>query len=333
MSGNIWLLNLPTWLREGGLNVEEYPGWETRSRSSGGYDAVWAIGVHHTASNTSPANDLNYMLKNADAKPIGALYLSRDGTVTVCAAGATNTQGKGGPYKTSKGTIPKDAGNRYFLSIEAANAGTGEEWPEVQQVAYAKMCHVLVTKLGLNWGDIVAHFEWTSRKYDPAGNSKYATGGALWDMDKFRGDCWLAYADTEDVPEPPPPPPAPEPDLPNPPPSDDVSDVTPVQWYVKKGDTPWGVASTCYGDGSKHTELDASAFNSYSTTSKPVFVAIPGVAGVRSEVEIGEGVASIIRRLTNTTAWPSGEMFDTFADFNGGGARNFNPGDVVHYPK
>ena len=180
---SIWLLNLPTWLREGGLTVEEYPGWETRSRSSGGYDAVWGIGVHHTASNTTPANDLAYMLKNADAKPIGALYLDRTGTVTVCAAGATNTQGKGGPYKTSKGTIPKDAGNRYMVSIEAANAGTGEEWPEVQQVAYTKLCHILVQKLGLSWGDIIAHFEWTSRKYDPAGNSKYATGGALWDMD------------------------------------------------------------------------------------------------------------------------------------------------------
>ena len=191
-----WLLNLPTWLREGGLNVEEYPGWETRSRSSGGYDAVWAIGVHHTASNTSPANDLNYMLKNADAKPIGALYLSRDGTVTVCAAGATNTQGKGGPYKTSKGTIPQDAGNRYMLSIEAANAGTGEHWPVVQQDAYVRLCHILVKKLGLSWGDIVAHFEWTSRKYDPAGNSRYAAGGALWDMDKFRGDCMLATGDT-----------------------------------------------------------------------------------------------------------------------------------------
>ena len=327
-----WLLNLPTWLREGGLTVEEYPGWETRSRSSGGYDAVWAIGVHHTASNTTPANDLAYMLKNADAKPIGALYLARDGVVTVCAAGATNTQGKGGPYRTSKGTIPQDAGNRYMLSIEAANAGTGEQWPEVQQTAYAKLCHVLVQKLGLNWGDIVAHFQWTSRKYDPAGNSKYATGGALWDMDKFRGDCWLAYADTEDVPEPPPPPPAPEPDLPNPPPAEGVETLETAQWYVKKGDSPWSVAATVYGTGTENGKLDPSKFNSYSTASKPVFVDTPGVKGTRTTVQDGEGVASIIRRLTGTTAWPSTELFDTFADWNGGAGRTFFPGNVVNMP-
>ncbi len=325
-------MNLPTWLREGGLKVEEYEGWQTRSRGSGGYDAVWAIGVHHTASNTSPANDLAYMLKNADAKPIGALYLARDGTVTVCAAGATNTQGKGGPYKTSKGTIPKDAGNRYMLSIEAANAGTGEQWPEVQQDAYVKMCHILVSKLGLSWGDIVAHFEWTSRKYDPAGNSRYATGGALWDMDKFRGDCWLAYADTEDVPEPPPPPPAPEPDLPNPPPTEGVESVNPAAWYVKKGDSPWSVSEAVYGTGMDNGKLDHSAFNSHSTSSKPVFVDVPGVAGTRTTVEAGEGVASIIRRLVGSTAWPSAEQFDTFADWNGGSGRNFHPGDVVNMP-
>ena len=327
-----WLLNLPTWLREGGLTVEEYPGWETRSRSSGGYDAVWAIGVHHTASNTSPANDLAYMLKNADAKPIGALYLARDGVITVCAAGATNTQGKGGPYKTSKGTIPKDAGNRYMLSIEAANAGTGEQWPEVQQVAYAKMCHVLVTKLGLAWGDIVAHFEWTNRKYDPAGNSKYANGGALWDMDKFRGDCWLAYADETPPPPAPEPAPEPEPELPEPPPSEGVTSVNPCSWYVKKGDSPWSVATTAYGSGSKHTLLDASKFNTYSTQSNAVFVEVPEIKGTQTTVQSGEGVASVIRRLVGSTAWPSQKQFDTFADWNGGSGRTLHTGAVVHFP-
>lgn len=327
-----WLLNLPTWLREGGLTVEEYPGWETRSRSSGGYDAVWAIGVHHTASNTSPANDLAYMLKNADAKPIGALYLARNGVVTVCAAGATNTQGKGGPYKTSKGTIPKDAGNRYMLSIEAANAGTGEPWPEVQQDAYAKLCHILVQKLGLSWGDIVAHFEWTSRKYDPAGQSRYANGGALWDMDKFRGDCWLAYADETPPPPAPEPAPEPEPDLPAPPPTEGVENVNPAAWYVKKGDSPWSVSEAVYGTGMDNAKLDHSAFNSHSTASKPVFVDVPGVAGTRTTVQDGEGVASIIRRLSGSAAWPSAEAFDTFADWNGGAARSFHPGDVVNLP-
>ena len=209
--GAVWLLNLPTWLAAAGLDVDTYPGWETRSRSSGGYDDVRGIGVHHTASNTSPANDMAYCWKNADVKPIGAIILDRTGKITVGAAGATNTQGKGGPYPSSKGTIPKDAGNRYILSIEACNAGNGEAWPAVQIDAYVRMCAVLVPKLGLNWGDIMAHFEWSpGRKYDPAGNSPYASGGALWDMDKFRGDCWLA-SDPDPTPDPDPdpkPPPA-----------------------------------------------------------------------------------------------------------------------------
>jgi hypothetical protein len=326
-----WLLNLPSWLREGGLTVEEYPGWETRSRSSGGYDAVWAIGVHHTASSTTPANDLNYMLNNADAKPIGALYLARDGVVTVCAAGATNTQGRGGPYKTSKGTIPLDAGNRYMLSIEAA-WNSNETWPEVQQVAYAKLCHILVTKLGLAWGDIVSHAEWTSRKYDPAGESKYAKGNALWDMDKFRGDCWLAYADETPPPPAPEPAPEPEPELPAPPPTEGVESVNPAAWYVKKGDSPWSVSEAVYGSGSQNGKLDHSAFNSHSTASKPVFVDVPGVAGTRTTVKAGEGVASIIRHLVGSNAWPTAEQFDTFADWNGGAARSFHPGDVVNMP-
>ena len=329
---SVWLLNLPTWLREAGLDVDEYPGWETRSRSSGGYDAVRGIGVHHTASNTSPANDMAYCWKNADVKPIGAIILDRTGKITVGAAGATNTQGKGGPYPSSKGTIPKDAGNRYILSIEACNAGNGEAWPAAQIDAYVRMCAVLVPKLGLNWGDIMAHFEWSpGRKYDPAGNSPYASGGALWDMDKFRGDCWLA-SNPDPTPEPEPEPePEPGPD-PTPPPTEGVVSVDPVSWYIKAGDSPWAVASAVYGDGSKHTELDASAFNSYSTPGNPVFVDTPGVSGTTTDVLSGEGAAAIIRRLTGNPAYPSAATFQTFYDWNGSEHRLFAPGDAVYMP-
>jgi hypothetical protein len=150
-------------------------------------------------------------------------------------------------------------------------------------------------------------------------------------MDKFRGDAWLAYAD-ETPPPPAPPAPEPEPDLPAPPPADDVENVNPAAWYIKKGDSPWSVAENVYGSGSKHGQLDASKFNSHSTSSKAVFVDTPGVAGNRTTVQDGEGVASIIRRLTGTSAWPSTKMFDTFADWNGGAGREFHPGDIVNMP-
>src|SRR5215510_7210242 len=126
--GAIWLTDLADAVASSGLEYRTWPGWETRARSSGGYDQFWCLFVHHTASNTSPDNDCTYMWQNASDRPIGALLLDRTGRVTIGAAGATNTQGKGGPCKTSRGTIPADRGNTYGLAIEAANAGTGEPW-------------------------------------------------------------------------------------------------------------------------------------------------------------------------------------------------------------
>lgn len=189
--GSVWLGSLPQVLRDAGLNVQTWQGWETRSRSSGGYDKVWAIGVHHDAISTGTS--LNTRCRNAwessPDRPIGAMWLHTDGTYMVGAAGATNTQGKGGPYNVSKGTIPLDAGNRYMLSIEASNNGVGEVWPAVQQDAYRRGCAALCRWLGLDPNrDVVAHFEWTTRKIDPAGNSDYAVGGAKWNMGRFRQD-------------------------------------------------------------------------------------------------------------------------------------------------
>jgi len=188
--GQIWLTSLPDVLRNAGLVVDTYPGWETRARSTGGYDDILGVQVHHTASNASPASDMAYMWDGSPDRPVGAIYLARDGRVTVGAAGATNTSGKGGPMNTSRGTIPLDAANRYVISIEAANAGTGEPWPIAQQQAYVIMVEALCSAYGLQtvYGDVHAHFEWTSRKIDPAGESNYASGGNKWNMDAFRQD-------------------------------------------------------------------------------------------------------------------------------------------------
>lgn len=192
--GAIWLGSLPDVLRNAGLNVAVYPGWEHRSRSTGGYDALMAIQVHHTASSgTSPQNDMAYMWKNASARPIGAIYLEPSGKITVGAAGATNTSGKGGPLITTRGTIPLDAANRYVIAIEAANRGDGQLWPDAQLDAYVRM----VAALNVAYfdgqlrtpGDVHSHFEWApGRKNDPAGNSWYATGRNMWNMTQFRNN-------------------------------------------------------------------------------------------------------------------------------------------------
>jgi hypothetical protein len=133
------------------------------------------------------------MWENATDRPIGAMLLERSGRVTVGAAGATNTQGKGGPWTLSNGTIPLDKGNAYGIAIEAANRGTGEMWPTVQQDAYTALCSALCEAYGLDPArDCLSHAEWcqpscAGRKTDPAGPSRWASSGT-WDMDGFRRD-------------------------------------------------------------------------------------------------------------------------------------------------
>jgi hypothetical protein len=197
--GSIWLHDLPDVISSAGLPVDVWPGWETRSRGSGGYDALLAVGVHHDASSPASAFDAlcSYVWGSADDEPIGALYLWRDGRVRVGAAGATNTQGKGGPYSCSGGTIPLDEGNRYTISIEAGNNGVGEAWPQIMVEHYVELCSALCRAYKLDPSrDVVAHFEWTSRKIDPAGPSPYASGSASWNMPAFRRDVVAASAPT-----------------------------------------------------------------------------------------------------------------------------------------
>jgi len=138
-------------------------------------------------------------------RPVGAIYLARDGLITVGAAGATNTSGKGGPLNTSRGQIPLDAANRYVISIEAANDGVGEPWPNAQLDSYLRMVRALCDRYGLKvaYGDVHSHWEWTTRKVDPAGNSPYATGGNKWNMDAFRADVSAVGAPPPPNPDPP----------------------------------------------------------------------------------------------------------------------------------
>lgn len=205
---SVWLLNLPQWLTEAGIKVETWPGWETRSRNSGGYTgSVKGIVVHHTASNTKPQNDCAYNFDNAEYRPVGAVLLDRDGVVWIGAAGATNCAGKGAwprpGHKNSKGEyIPVDQGNAHTFSIEGANNGS-QPWPAAQQQSYVTMCAVLCIKLNLQPIDVVSHFEWTPRKIDPSGTSEWSPGGGQWNMDAFRASVSQRIAEMS-APKPPP---------------------------------------------------------------------------------------------------------------------------------
>lgn len=177
----IWLHDLPAFLESRGLQVVRYPGWELRSRSTGGFDAILGIGFHHDAvpEGVPLKNRLDYAWQNASARPIGNMWLHSDGVVHFGAAGAANTMGKmnstDDPIVVSKGVIDSrypntSFGNRTMIAIEASNSGVGEVWPEVQTTAYAKLGAALCEYAGLDpLTDIIHHHEYTDRKIDPAG--------------------------------------------------------------------------------------------------------------------------------------------------------------------
>jgi hypothetical protein len=147
--------------------------------------------THHTASGAASDGwpDVDYICDGSPDAPLSNLYLGRNGTIYICAAGATNTNGKG---SDPCGVTPDDSMNSSAIGIEAGNNGIGETWPTIQQDAYIALCWFLCAEYDIPTGRVHAHFEWApSRKIDPAGNSRYASGGASWNMDAFRGDTAL----------------------------------------------------------------------------------------------------------------------------------------------
>jgi hypothetical protein len=166
-----YLTELADVLRAAGVSVVEYAGWQTRARSSGGYaqGRPWGVMWHHTASQTSPANDASYMCNGSSDRPIANLLVARDGTVWVLAAGATNTNGKGGPCTWSRGTVPADSMNTYAVGMEIANNGIGEAYPQAQIDAAFAASIAIGQAFGLADSDICTHYGYApSRKTDPA---------------------------------------------------------------------------------------------------------------------------------------------------------------------
>jgi hypothetical protein len=200
--GARYLTDLADVCRRTGWPVIEVDGWPQRARGSGGYDGGRPnhVMIHHTASGPDSDGwpDVNYCTFGDEDAPLCNLYLARDGTIYVCAGGATNTNGSGSDpcYVTAD-----DSMNSSAIGVEAGNGGTGEPWPADQQVAYADLCDALCDAYGIGIEQIHGHAEWTSRKVDPAGPSDWADGADTWDMDAFRD-----YVRNEPEPEPIPPP-------------------------------------------------------------------------------------------------------------------------------
>lgn len=221
--GSRYLTDMAQVLRNAGLTVTEYSGWQTRARGSGGYDSgrPTHIMCHHTASPASSDGkpDADYCTFYDEDAPLCNLYLDRTGKVWVCAGGATNTNGSG--VDTWGGGVPENSMNSYAIGIEAGNNGVGETWPTVQQDAYVKMIKALKKAYGIADAHVRAHFEWApTRKTDPAGQSRYASGSSMWNMDQFRADC--TGEEDEDMPLS----------------DEDINKIAKAVWNFKIGDPP-----------------------------------------------------------------------------------------------
>jgi len=231
-----YLTDMAEVCRAAGLRVVEEPGWQTRARSSGGYTngRPWCVMWHHTASNTTPANDVSYII-NASDGPLANLYLARDGTVHVIAAGATNTNGKGGPLTFSRGTVAADSMNSAAIGVEAANSGIGQQWPQPQVDAYFALSNALTAAYGLLPTDISSHEHWSpGRKIDPATapavqgpwRPRGINTSGTWSVDDMRAECVARTAA-----------PPPTPPQPTPPPEEDDMRISPflIQGTGKDG--------------------------------------------------------------------------------------------------
>jgi N-acetylmuramoyl-L-alanine amidase len=200
--GDRYLMDLADVCRRTGYPVIEVDGWQMRARGSGGYAPGQPTHqmIHHTASGPGSDGwpDVNYCTFGDDDAPLCNLYLARDGTIFVCAGGATNTNGSG---SDPCGIVADDSMNSSAIGIEAGNDGQGETWPDDQLVAYQRLCAVLCDGYGIAVECIHAHWEWApDRKVDPAGPPRATDHGLSWDMDAFRTDV----TNTTPTPIPPP---------------------------------------------------------------------------------------------------------------------------------
>jgi hypothetical protein len=166
-----FLTGLADVLRSAGLTVVELDGWRTRGRSNNSQYAdgrPWCLMWHHTASAGDGAADADYCTFRSPDRPITNLVTGRDGIVYVCAAGPTNTNGKGGPLEFSRGTVPVDSMNTFAVSNEISNNGVGMPYPQVQIDACFAVSNAVTAAYGLEPDDVANHRDWTTRKIDVA---------------------------------------------------------------------------------------------------------------------------------------------------------------------
>ena len=161
----VWLTDLADIVRGAGLDVVEVPGWRTRGH--GGMTSVDGIVAHHTAGPASgdyPSRTIVVDGRPGLSGPLSNLGLARSGKVYVIAAGLAYHAGQGQQTTYS---------NDRRIGIEAEATGrdrVSTDWPQVQLVAYWRLCAALAVAYHFPASQVLGHKEVCyprGRKIDP----------------------------------------------------------------------------------------------------------------------------------------------------------------------
>jgi hypothetical protein len=153
----MYLTDLATVLRRGGVPVVEVAGWQRRGH--GGLSGVKTIVCHHTGG----LHDLDVIVNGRPGLdgPLANVWLARTGEWFVAAAGLT--------YNAGEVRDPSYA-NEWDIGIEAEATGV-DAWPAIQYDSFALGCKVLADRyLGGRYGRVLGHKEVCApvgRKSDP----------------------------------------------------------------------------------------------------------------------------------------------------------------------
>jgi hypothetical protein len=154
-----FMTRIPSDLARFGLKVELAPGWATRGSSSFAPACVvnhWTAGPRGTK--TRPSLHICINGRTGLPGPLCNIYLARDGTCVVVAAGRANHAGTGG----FRGLV----GNSAAYGIEAECGGDGD-WTPAMLEAYPRLDAALMSGLGRDASWVTDHSTWApTRKID-----------------------------------------------------------------------------------------------------------------------------------------------------------------------
>ena len=151
-------------VKNAGVKYKKVSGWSSRGHGTMG--SIKTIVAHHTAGplrGNSPSLNVVAYGRPGLSGPLSQLFLARDGTVYLVAAGVSYHAGR---------VRSSSYGNSHSIGIEAENTGlSNDPWPARQIDAYAKLCKALCKEFGLSTSRVLGHREVCSpagRKSDPS---------------------------------------------------------------------------------------------------------------------------------------------------------------------